>query len=269
MKWYKLIFKQIQPVHIGRGRYGILGETRIFIPGWTMWGALTKAYNLQKLYKVNENKELFTKITNFFPSFDKQIILHPEFKDGELHLGEYSERHFRAEFCNVLMSTAVNPLSRQATDTSLHELEFILPQGKNEKQQLYWIGLVRVEDTFSQLDFPKQIFVGGDSRYGYGLMELISAGEVNEDDLIEWQLTSDGQLLLKDNSKPCIHFTQWNKDLEAEGELELIPEFDFYSQSNEANYTINTQETGYFYVPGTLIRGFSDKNLSLYKGKMI
>ncbi len=46
-KWYKLVFKQIQPIHIGMGSYGVINETRIFIPGWTMWGALTKAYNLK------------------------------------------------------------------------------------------------------------------------------------------------------------------------------------------------------------------------------
>lgn len=44
-QWYKLIFQQIQTMHIEIGSYGVVNETRFFIPGYTMWGALTKAYN--------------------------------------------------------------------------------------------------------------------------------------------------------------------------------------------------------------------------------
>ncbi len=46
MVWYKLVFKQNQPIHIGYIDWGVVNETQIFIPGWTMWGALTKAYNI-------------------------------------------------------------------------------------------------------------------------------------------------------------------------------------------------------------------------------
>lgn len=52
MKWYKLVFKQNQPIHIGSTKWGIVNKTEIFIPGWTMWGALTKTFN-QYSKKVN------------------------------------------------------------------------------------------------------------------------------------------------------------------------------------------------------------------------
>jgi len=98
-KWYKLVFKQIQPIHIGVGSYGVVNETRIFIPGWTMWGALTKAYNLQNNQSLSENQELFENISCFYPCFNKdgKDVLFPNFENGEFCLGKYSEDEFRAK----------------------------------------------------------------------------------------------------------------------------------------------------------------------------
>ncbi len=235
-KWYKLIFRQLQPIHIGQGRFGVLGQTRIFIPGWTMWGALTKAFNIKEGVSLDENQDLFDTITNFFPTFDSEgnhdNILFPHYQDGYFCLGEYREDHFRAEFCEVFMSTAVQPISRQAKDASLHELEFILPKSKTEKLQLYWVGWIQIEN---KEDLPDEIFIGGDRRYGFGLLKLekVDAAKPPEDKSI-WFIEYS---LAKDNVKL--------------GELELIPEFDYYNSDGTSNYKF--KDAAYFYVPGTMI----------------
>ncbi len=260
-KWHKLIYKQVQPIHIGQGRFGVLGETRIFIPGWTMWGALTKAYNLQVEAKLNENQGLFEEISNFFPATDTagENILLPKFQNGEFYLGNFSEQEFRAKFCGVVQSTAVMPISRQAMDASLHEIEVIYPKMKNEVKdasdiyidQLYWVGYVKVEGEIS--DFLTKIFVGGDRRYSLGLMEFISKQEVAEHEAKNPKLWYIDYDLVKDNDK------------EHHGQLELLPEFEFIRGEREKNYKVNLEHTGYFYMPGHKFENIQGK---YYKGKI-
>ena len=150
-KWYKLIFRQVQPIHIGSGSYGVINETRIFIPGWTMWGALTKAHNLENEKDLSDNQELFKNISCFYPAFKNSNdfdILFPKFEDGEFCLGEYTEDKFRAKFVDTFMSTAIDSFSNTALDDSLHELNVILPGAKadfvedDKEKQLYWVGVV-------------------------------------------------------------------------------------------------------------------------------
>jgi len=190
-KWFKLAFEQLQPLHIGIGSYGVINETRIFIPGWTMWGALTKAYNITKNEPLSENQDLFEEISCFWPCFDRKgnNPLLPDFKNGEFYLRDYSESKFRAMFTDTFVSTAILPASRMAKDESLHEIDVILPGAKKdfnpqEKEKLiYWVGILNIEENFKNEFFQKglKVIVGGDSRYGLGLMELVDIDEVNKD----------------------------------------------------------------------------------------
>lgn len=183
-KWYKLVFRQIQPIHIGQGSYGIINETRIFIPGWTMWGALTKRYGIKGNWKESDwenddNKKIFENISCFYPCFDKEgkdrNVLFPNFYKGEFYLGNYSEDKFRAKFVDTFISTAINPGTNTASDESLHELNIILPKAKrdyreNEKEdQIYWVGVIKLEEN---IEVPDKIYIGGDVRYGLGRMVL-------------------------------------------------------------------------------------------------
>lgn len=185
-KWCQLIFKQRQPIHIGVGGYGVINETRIFIPGWTMWGALTKVYNMQ--YNNGELEE----VSCFWPCFDKdgKAPLLPNFKDGEFYLGDYPESKFKAKFVDTFVATAINPISRMAKDESLHEINVILHGAKkdfieNEKEkQLYWTGILKVDNKNIFLQKGLKITVGGDSRYGLGSMELTKIDAINKDSKI-------------------------------------------------------------------------------------
>lgn len=190
-RWYKLVFKQLQPIHIGMGSYGVVNETRIFIPGWTMWGALTKAFNLQKGKDLSENQEIFKEISCFYPCFDENgnNPLLPNIEDGEFHLGDYPEDKFRAMFVDTFTSTSIKPLSRTAKDESLHEIDVILPNVKysfnlsREEKQVYWVGILRIENQ-NVRDFLKEGFkitVGGDVRYGLGLMERVKIVNIKEE----------------------------------------------------------------------------------------
>ncbi len=94
---------------------------------------------------------------------------------------------------DTFVSTAVKPLTREATDKSLHEIDFILPprpknelpdSGIGQSTQLYWIGLVGTDGDSAEMAafFQKDIFtinIGGESRYGFGCMKLHSMEAVD------------------------------------------------------------------------------------------
>lgn len=252
MNWYKLVFKQNQPLHIGSASWGVIKQTYIFIPGWTMWGALTKAYNMHNKQPLSENQELFESITCFYPCFDEKgkDSLFPIYKDGTFHLGGYSENEFRYEFTDTFVSTAILPESRSAKDESLHEIEVLLPKSKIEKKQLYWIGLLGVNPNEDFNNFLKEglkIWIGGDIRYGFGELELVFKKDVSNDDLKMWQI-DDGAILHKSAlNEELKNFLEFSPDLNFQGELILHAEFDFLK--NEPR----VKEAKYLITPGSKI----------------
>ena len=280
-KWFKLIFKQNQPIHIGMGNYGVINETRIFIPGWTMWGALTKAYGLKKGWKGNDwnkenNKKLFSQISCFYPSFDEKNTLKPNYQKGEFYLGDIPESQFRLYFVDTLLKTAIVPISRMAKDESLHETDFILPKPKAEfkgelnsfKDSLYWIGVAHLDDkckAFCQKGL--KIHIGGDAKYGLGELELKEIKEIAENELTnDWQLNTDGNFKL--NNKPLMNFLKTDGSLPFEGKIELLTEFNFKRCLPEA------RDSQFFVSVGSTIKSTTKKeaneipNFNLDKGKL-
>mgnify|MGYP001773923038 CR=1 FL=1 len=271
MPWKKLIFKQNQPIHIGSGRWGVLKETDIFIYGQTMWGALTNTY-FQKTQ--NYDKTLFEKISNFFPSLDGDNILKPHYIKGEFHLGDFSEKEFRAYFVDTLVQTAVEPISRKATDESLHEIDYILPRPKREfqniqklkllKNQLLWIGIIDIEDN-GFLEIGLRIYVGADSRYGYGELELIDIKDLDEKDKEFWWIDGENIKIKEDEFKPTPYFIEIRENMEFVGEVILLSEFNFQKNSPEV---VNAK---YYITVGSIVKSlgdFKNKNLVLTKGRL-
>ncbi len=248
MNWYKLVFRQNQPIHIGYIDWGVVNETQIFIPGWTMWGALTKAYNIYKKESLSNNQNLFETITCFYPCFnsDGNEVLFPEYKYGEFYLGDYSEDKFRLEFVDVFVSTAVYSHSRQAVENSLHEIEYILPKSKKIKpkdslKQLYWVGLLGIKEENEQkiknfLKEGQKIFVGGEQKYGFGELELVKVERI--DDLSSWGIEDDSSL---EPNKPLRNYLIINQSLNLsfEGEIKLVAEYTFSENKLTIDYCIN------------------------------
>jgi hypothetical protein len=272
MKWYKLLFKQNQPIHIGSLNWGVINQTLIFIPGWTMWGALTKAYNIHKKQSFSENQELFKTITCFYPTFDKNgnNILFPNYKNGVFSLGEFSEDKFRYTFTDTFVSTAILPESRGAKEKSLHEIEILLPKNEEEDRELYWIGLLGINhDDVSNVsnDFLKEgfkIYMGGDIRYGLGELELLFKNKVNNSDLKNWQITEDAMLNNSSLNEELKNFLEFSTDLKFQGEFILHAEFSFLQNEPQV------KEARYLITPGSKISNeLNAKNYKLKKGKFI
>ncbi|MBP2072015.1 hypothetical protein [Thermoanaerobacterium butyriciformans] len=295
MRWYKLIFKQNQPIHIGSIEWGVINETEIFIPGWTMWGALTNQYlRTRGFNEIDKAKRIFEHITNFYPGVkcEKDECsnidpLFPKYKEGNFYIGDYFEEQFKFEFVDTIVSTAVEPLSRKAKDESLHEFEFVLPMSKQNRsgsKQLYWIGLIGLEDgviekvkNFFKTSF--KIYIGGDAKYGFGELELIYINELNDgerdlyEELKKWGLNENGYLFLDDSGDSLIlkQFFEFSPKVKFEGEIKLLVESDF---TQNIPRVLNA---GYFVNIGSeMIKGDKNsknseelKNYQLFKGKLI
>jgi len=246
-QWFELTFKQIEPINIGQGGWGVVNETRIFIPGITMWGALTNAYFKETGKHYKDIKNIFEQISCFYPKIDGKV-LYPNYKNGEFHLGDISESEFRQKYVKNFTSTAINPTSLNAKDESLHEIDLIYPYN------IEWVGYINCKKEYldEYLDEKKEIkiYIGGDARYGFGLMEftkkdskkdynfeLIKGIYKNEHDNIEHETILKNYLEFKNQ--------------EFEGELEILPEFDF----TKGQKTIKNAK--YYITPGSKI---SNKN---------
>jgi len=252
--WYKLVFKQIDPLHIGKFNYGVLSETRIFIPGWTMWGAMVNKYGKYKGGKdedFGEYKKIFETITCFYPSFDQkgEEILFPQYNDGEFFLGCYSEEKFRLEFTDVYVSTAVNPCTCTAKDESLHEIEIVLPKSNNNdsSKQIYWGGLLGIEKNVNDIDDLVnewlEITVGGDSRYGFGRLELIGKQKVQAKDLEEWGMDLEGRPV---TNGPLRNYMEYCDNALEMGKIEHV-----VIEANFFKATPTLEETKICAVPGS------------------
>jgi len=225
--WYKLTFKQLQPINLGYKKHGVINETRIFITGQSMWGALSNAYAKTELY----NETLFEKITCFYPMINEEI-LYPRYEDGEFYLGYCSEREFRKNFTTTYLSTSINPNSLNAKDESLHELDVILPK------DIYWVGYLEIEDKD---EIPKEIYIGSDSKYGLGLMRLES--EPIEDNFNYEVIKGKYQNNSYPRNEPLSNFLKFEENIEFEGELELLAEFDFSKNRPKVK-----EDSGAFYI---------------------
>jgi hypothetical protein len=254
MKWYQLTLLQIQPIHIGKKGYGVISDTEIFIPGSVIWGALTNACGIKNSWdnkNYEDNQKLFEKVTCFYPKIND--VLFPKFMDGEFHIGDYSEKKFRYYFTDTILSTAIVPEYRSAKDESLHEIGMILPRSKkaDEQKQLYWVGVIGVDDSNNSIkSFLKvnelEIRVGGEQRYGLGLLKLIDKKEIQNSELQDWNLDSDGNYFYSQQT-PLRNYFLFDKKIEFEGKMELLAEFNF--QQNAPDLT----RSNYFISPGSII----------------
>ena len=121
-----------------------------------------------------------------------------------------SEREFRKEFVTTYTATAINPLSRHAKDESLHEIDTILPKN------IYWVGYLQIDD---KRKIPKKIYIGGDSKYGFGLMKLIDTVEENYPYNVKKGVYQDSY------PNPILNFVKFENQ-SFEGEIELLAKFE-------------------------------------------
>lgn len=217
-KCYKIKFKTKSPVHIGYGsKLGIINRTRYYIPGKTIWGAVTAilARKMMNNYDANIYRtvgDLVKKnlIFSYFYPTKEETVLYPNYtKDGVGFGSENNEKFvltkekFEKEFITSYVSTALDKVSKTAEDGSLHEFELI--KNKSNGKETIFTGYLFAKEgnignysvTLSEdspfietkdQNFPlfnaiKNIQVGGERNYGFGRLKLCEKKEINNSNL--------------------------------------------------------------------------------------
>ena len=203
MSWtmYRWLWQLRSPLHVGHTPAGALNRTRLYIPARNMWAALTAeiarqtaGHSFPSYEDIGRELQEHVRFTYLFPAErvnghwhawlprydeDKGLLWHRE--DGE----EESDRRFRRRLLHTRPSTALAPGSGAAAEGTLREVECIATHWKPEQRQVHnvpspvaFMGYVFLKDTLpnylkSALENVREIFIGGEIRYGFGCLSLL------------------------------------------------------------------------------------------------
>lgn len=169
MTWipYKITFRLLSPLHIGWKETGNLQQTRSYVTGKTLWGALTARLvrdqgdtDYREVGKIVDEELRFT---YFYPTTTQEMVKVWPWDNFD---------EFSWQFLNSYASTALS--SKTAEEGTLHETEYISPKTRGGNQ-VYLIGYIIEKDgcNLNWIDALNRLHIGGERGYGWGRVELV------------------------------------------------------------------------------------------------
>ncbi len=157
-------------MHIGWRKAGNLQQTRPYVLGRGMWGALTA--RLVRESRNSDYNEMGKKIdeqlafTYFYPSNNPYIVSHWPWGT--------TRDEFAWKFLGSYVSTSLTN-GRNAEDGSLHETEYIAPYTR-DGEEVYLIGYIFEREDYSisvsWRDMLSILQLGGERNYGWGRVRV-------------------------------------------------------------------------------------------------
>lgn len=205
MSWqaYRLIYEAKSPVHVGHHTLGFIRLARAYIPGVTMWGAMTsgfaRAYGLVDPGGYEACGDLFkTEVIAgyFYPAIDPDDPFVPCYGPTGLAYGKYGlpREIFERQFFGSLAQTAIIPQTFTAHEATLHEAEYLMPWHTSDDTgkilPTYFIGYLFIRQGASIHGEPVRLY-GGDKPVLPAIRKLSVGGD---------RSTGWGQLILNDDS---------------------------------------------------------------------
>lgn len=224
MTWtaYKIAFRLLSPMHIGWRKLGNLQQTRSYVTGRNLWGAITA--RLTREQGSNEYKAISNLVdreltfTYFYPS----VSPDPE----KVSLWPWDTDEFSWAFLGSYASTALEN-SRNAEEGSLHETEFIAPYARNTIQNseplpVYLVGYIfaRDDSKLAWREALSKLQIGGERSYGWGRVSLegIKPEATKCFDDYHYDGTGNHPLIVVPSSKKLLAHT--NADVKSHGSIE-------------------------------------------------
>jgi len=184
MSWkhYRLVFRLKSPLHIGYRKIGNLMQTRRYVPGKVIWGALTA--RLTRMSGQGSDAEAYKEVGESLIQHFRFGYLWPAYegKEGDIPIEpvypwDLEERrgknHFDYLFLHSYAGTALDPAGAGAEEGALHHTEFIAPVARNGKP-VYLVGDLWVKEPISDgriegwKDALDRLQLGGERSYGWG-----------------------------------------------------------------------------------------------------
>ncbi|HEY4034482.1 MAG TPA: hypothetical protein VGL94_11020 [Ktedonobacteraceae bacterium] len=175
MTWtaYHVSLRMLSPMHIGWRKLGNLQQTRAYITGRTLWGALTARITREQ--GRNDYREIgrlvdeYLTFTYFYPSTKPNTVTHWPWPN------QWDE--FAWTFLSSYASTALED-GHSAEAGSLHETEFIAPYARDEEQKpVFLVGYIFERGDCNPLlhgwrKALDRLQIGGERSYGWGRVRL-------------------------------------------------------------------------------------------------
>jgi len=205
MTWthYHLVFRLKSPLHIGWRKVGNLMETRDYVTGRVLWGALTaqitrdqgRGHEAGQYKTVGDLLHKHFRFGYLWPALpeDPAVATHalPKVDWGEGSVTLYfpgkrsrwnhrSWKHpdFDYLFKGSFARTALDPIGHAAAEGSLWQIECIAPTSRGGLP-VYLVGDLWVEESNLPPDVKQwrrslgQINLGGERTYGWGRVDLV------------------------------------------------------------------------------------------------
>ena len=210
---YQMIIEARSGIHIGYTKLGYIQRTRYYIPGKSMWGAVTESLT-RALYDspdycqyiaVGKFVQGHLKFSYFFPTFKRhEDAFIPNLSKLEYGIGalKLDLGEFETTFVSSPASTSIRPESTSAESDSLHAMEYLNPLIRYDNciRRIYFAGYLFAregtseslslqhtadallisygEKSVSIRDVLSDFQIGGERGYGKGRLRLLKNGLV-------------------------------------------------------------------------------------------
>lgn len=286
MSWqlYSWKFRVKSPLHIGFHKLNHLSRTRPYIPAKLIWASLTAKLTpmlnlkVEKPYEAVGNflKKAF-RFSYLYPYAESRLYLPKYTADKGLMFGDLTQNAFEKKFITSMASAAIDANSFSAEEGLFHELEFINPYTINGEEYtgeaVFMKGVLWVRELLEEgltigikdgkvsiCNLADRFQVGGERKYGFGLLELEKESFTQADDLGEfdtkWPEENEKDeekkevcLTLKKGSAIWSHVVH-SDNLNIKGSVELLVGRD-WEAGKGAGGSLNSQ--GLCWSPGSVL----------------
>ncbi len=186
MTWtaYRVTLRLLAPMHIGWRKLGNLQQTRPYVTGRVLWGALTArltrvlgSHDYKKMGEKVDEQLAFSYFYPFTSAESDEIDLAKPVAIDPWPWGNDWDK-FAWTFLGSYASTALEN-ARNAEAGSLHETEFIAPYARNltpheDPIPVYLVGYIFQKEDYSigydwkEKDVLDRLQIGGERSYGWG-----------------------------------------------------------------------------------------------------
>lgn len=238
-KMYRWVWQVEAPLHLGMPPAGMLNRTRLYVPAWVLWGALTaeltrrgagEAPSRERYEEQGKKLAEYTRFTYLFPAQKKGedwAAWLPQYKRGkglvwlrEDDTREKPDREFRRWLLSTRTGTAIDPSSDSALEGSLREHEVVHPWsrwGENSPQPVFLVGYLFEKGNGAGAREVEELFLGGETRYGLGKVRRVKLSLKGEGSKGEAFSTE----VLLDRPDPEVHSELLLAHLPADGSREM------------------------------------------------
>jgi hypothetical protein len=234
--------------------------------GRNMWGSITSAlaraeapFDMTKYEHVGStvmNKDVIAGY--FFPVLDVAEPLVPQYRNDGLHYGSMDAADFEKDFIQSFGQTAIEPSVNTAEEGSLYETEYIA--GTVNFRQVFYVGHVFVK-TDSEIaknwdaansfkNTVKELFVGGERRYGFGRLALHDCIETSSVFCCDFDGKYDNPCITVSANKPLPAHLIAGSIHKVKGEIEPLVGMVLDAQKGAGQ---NIGNFGVCWMPGSIV----------------